>query len=296
MAEGRLPFLDERMVQQQRNRARHLAQWHRERGIRPKQNETRMKIVKAKATDGGIVADVELHRTFVYEMKHVAHTEKRVEREQVHFIRTPHRWLVYKAEPLADEADLLQQVPHPSEPYINASIIRSPHRGIRYDRRKVQQYADKWWNGANPKYIRFEVDCTNFVSQCLHAGGAPMQYTGRRERGWWYQGKHGNRELWSYSWAVAQSLTHYLSASRSGLRAERVDSAGQLTIGDVITFDWNGSGRFGHSVIVAAIAADGMPLVNAHTTESYHRYWDYRDSYAWTEKTKYRFFHIRDEF
>jgi hypothetical protein len=63
----------------------------------------------------------------------------------------------------------------------------------------------------------------------------------------------------------------------------------------VISYDWDGNGHFQHSTIVAAVDARGMPLVNAHTTESYHRYWDYRDSYAWTERTAYRFFHIPDE-
>jgi hypothetical protein len=80
------------------------------------------------------------------------------------------------------------------------------------------------------------------------------------------------------------------------MRAEIVGDPLELTIGDVISYDWDGTGRFQHSTIVAATAADGMPLVNAHTVESYHRYWDYRDSYAWTPQTQYRFFHIVDEF
>jgi hypothetical protein len=37
-------------------------------------------------------------------------------------------------------------------------------------------------------------------------------------------------------------------------------------------------------------------LISAHTTNSKNRYWDYRDSYAWTSLTKYRFFHMPDQF
>ena len=49
-----------------------------------------------------------------------------------------------------------------------------------YDREKAVAYAHKWAYGRNPAYGDFSEmggDCTNFVSQCLHAGGAPMNYT-----------------------------------------------------------------------------------------------------------------------
>lgn len=170
-------------------------------------------------------------------------------------------------------------------------------RGAPYDRQAVVAYADRWWDEANPAYENFEVNCTNYVSQCLFAGGAPMNYTGKRESGWWYHGLAGGQERWSYSWAVANSLQHHLSQPRAdGLRAERMESAAQLVPGDVICYDWDGNGQFRHNTIVTAQTADGMPLVNANTVPSRHRYWDYRDSYAWTENTRYRFYHIADFF
>ena len=52
---------------------------------------------------------------------------------------------------------------------------------------------------------KFENNCTNFISQCLHAGGAPMRGYPNRGSGWWLQNKN-----WSYSWAVAHSLRLYL--------------------------------------------------------------------------------------
>jgi hypothetical protein len=178
----------------------------------------------------------------------------------------------------------------------NESIAnkRSP---VIYDRMKVQGYANIWWNSHNPLYLFFENDdCTNFVSQCLFAGNAPMNYTGKRELGWWYQGKSGKEELWSFSWAVADSLRWYLSSNSHGWHAFSVDLPEQLRIGDVISYDWDGKGRYQHSAIVTEIDAEGMPLVSAHTTNSKNRYWDYRDSYAWTSLTKYRFFHMPDQF
>lgn len=149
----------------------------------------------------------------------------------------------------------------------------------------------------NPAYENFEVNCTNYVSQCLFAGGAPMNYTGRRDSGWWYKGYSNGQEMWSYSWAVANSLQHFLSYPRAyGLRADAVSMPESLQLGDVICYDWEGDGRVRHNTIVTAFTAEGLPLVNANTVSSRHRYWDYKDSYAWTERTRYHFYHITDEF
>jgi len=186
-----------------------------------------------------------------------------------------------------------------STPYINYDIMSSfKHwrQGITYRRDLAAAYADRWWNEPNPEYENFEVNCTNYVSQCLFAGQAPMNYTGKRDSGWWYRGFSSGRELWSYSWAVSNSLQHYLSTPRNkGLQATAVEAPEQLSLGDLILYDWGGDGRYQHSVIVTAFDTSGMPLVNANTVASRHRYWDYRDSYAWTENTRYRFLHIADE-
>lgn len=164
-----------------------------------------------------------------------------------------------------------------------------------YDRAKVQQYAERWWDEPNPAYKYFDVDCTNFVSQCLYAGGALMNYTGKKDKGWWYRGS-GKQAQWSYSWSVSHSLLMFLATSTTHLLADLVPTPTQLTIGDVIIYDWDGDSRFQHSTIVTAMDARGQPLVNAHTTNSRQRPWDYVDSPAWTNKTQYRFFHIHDSF
>ena len=59
--------------------------------------------------------------------------------------------------------------------------------GYQYNRRKAVQYAERWWNDYNPAYKKFEVDCTNYVSQCLHQGGAQMRGYPNRVNGWWMQ-------------------------------------------------------------------------------------------------------------
>lgn len=160
----------------------------------------------------------------------------------------------------------------------------------RYDRQQAVSYAHRWWNSYNPQFKQFDVDCTNYVSQCLWAGGAPMSYARERSKGWWY--RFGDPPSWSYSWSVAHSLHWYLAGSQSGLRGKEVSSARQLEPGDVICYDFDGDGRWDHNTIVVGKDRSGEPLVNAHTTNSRNRYWAYRDSYAWTPEIKYKFFHI----
>ena len=161
--------------------------------------------------------------------------------------------------------------------------------GFTYDRLKAVQYAERWWNDYNPAYKKFDVDCTNFISQCLHAGNAPMRGYPNRAKGWWYQNKN-----WSFSWSVANGLKVFLQTSRTGLMAKEVTDPLELKLGDVICYDFQGDGRFDHNTIVTAKDAAGMPLVNAHTYNSRMRFWAYEDSTAYTPNIKYKMFSIVD--
>lgn len=167
-------------------------------------------------------------------------------------------------------------------------VIQTQSAG--YDRFRAVAYADMYWSHPNPAYPYLHVDCTNFISQCLHAGGIPMVFTGNKGTGWWFRGWSEN---WSYSWAVANSLHMLLSSGKAPMYAVRRQSPEELEPGDVICYDFNGNGHWQHNTIVTAFDDNGMPLVNAHTTDSSHRYWEYKDSTAYTENIKYDFFHIR---
>lgn len=168
---------------------------------------------------------------------------------------------------------------------------------ILYDRAKVVTYAEKWWNGYNPAYRKIpDNDCTNFVSQCLRAGGAPMTFTRGAEKGWWYSGSGGARDSWSFSWVRAHSLRWFLGGSRTGLTAVQVADARELSPGDVICYDFDGDGRWQHNTIVIAKDEDGQPLVNAHTYASRNRPWSYQNSPAYTTNCRYLFFRINDWF
>ncbi|MFJ9289374.1 amidase domain-containing protein [Bacillus halotolerans] len=163
-------------------------------------------------------------------------------------------------------------------------------RAFQYDRLGAVQYAEKYWNKRNPAYKNFSDNCTNFISQCLHAGGAPMRGHPNRGSGWWMK-----QSSWSYSWTVAHSMKMYLTNSKTGLRAVRVKSAEELVPGDVICYDFEGDGRFNHTTIVVAKDKGNMPLVNAQSYDSRMRYWSYEDSTAYTPSIRYAFFHIVDD-
>ena len=99
---------------------------------------------------------------------------------------------------------------------------------------------------------------------------------------------------WSYTWTVANAFRWYLGGSKTGIQAVEKKSPEQLSPGDVICYDFQGDGRFDHTTIVVAKDKQGMPLVNAHTSNSRMRYWSYEDSTAYTPNIQYKFFHIID--
>jgi len=304
---------DSAYLRKQETRLNRLKQNNLEREAKPVRSETKLRLTSMRDTAQGVLADIQLRRAIHYRIGSVDHIEERMEPERILIEETPSgKWLVGRVETLSAERSLpvkqraidgedsgvIRRVP--SLPFINHSILQSgaPESAVRkimYNREKVVEYAETWWNSYNPKYERFEVDCTNFVSQCLFAGGAPMDYTGKRDLGWWYAGKQGSHELWSFSWAVANSLQSYISHSRRGLRGHAVQDPRELQPGDTISYDWDGDGRFQHNVIVTAKDANGMPLVNAHTYNCRQRYWAYKDSPAYTERTKYIFVRVIDE-
>ncbi|AOZ93536.1 amidase domain-containing protein [Paenibacillus crassostreae] len=301
---------DMSFVMERSKRMKRLSDWYEMRESIPLRSETRAKLIQMiRESDQDVILDIQLHSKLYYSKGGMTHREDMIQRERLNFIRDGFQWVIVSIEQLTVERHPnLENLSLPNEgtgsfgegsgPYLNAHVwgSGSNRRPVKYSREEAVAYADLWWDSENPEFITFTVNCTNYISQCLFAGGAPIHYTGNRATGWWYKGYVSNKEWWSYSWAVSNSLEYLLSTSTKGLRAEVVDRAEQLMLGDVIIYDWDGDGNYQHSTIVTAFDAGGMPLVNANTVSSRHRYWDYKDSYAWQENTKYQFLHIPDIF
>jgi Putative amidase domain len=246
-------------------------------------------IVKVKAA-GNIVArssngdyqtvKYNTHYQYLIKQKGNLYLEEEVETRLAQF---------YKKDLIMDE-EILPAEAFPIGIPLETAGENEDRLSYQYNRLKAVQYAERWWNSYNPAYKKFENDCTNFISQCLQTGGAPMRGYPNRGTGWWYRNSN-----WSYSWTVAHALRIYLGNSKSGLRTKEVSSPHQLLLGDVICYDFEGDGRFNHNTIVTAKDAYGMPLVNAHTYNSRMRYWAYEDSSAYTPNIKYKFFTIVDD-
>ncbi|MGI5997285.1 MAG: amidase domain-containing protein [Lutispora sp.] len=150
-------------------------------------------------------------------------------------------------------------------------------RQNKYNRTQAVEYARTYALSPNPSFKYFNVyetlggDCTNFISQCLLAGGAPMTYTG--EHAWWYN-KSGTSDTaddrWSVSWAVAHSLYWTLKvnneANTNGVKGQEVSNVSTLELGDLIFYE-NQGGIIFHSTIVTGFSPIAT-LVSQHTYEA----------------------------
>ena len=282
-------------VEREESRWQRLHEGYRRRGLEAVKQDWKVHLLKEEEKDGEKQLLLQIREKLILRPRKKG--ELFLEQEQrlhrLHLREFKGKWVVLEDVPVGAvqlEIDGEQKMQEMRD-------VRSLFRqGNRYRRDLAVRYAEAWWNRSNPEFRAFELDCTNYVSQCLYAGGAPMTGVGNREKGWWYQRRGGASDNWSYSWAVAHSLRWYLPTAKQGLRAEERSSAEELELGDVICYDFDGDGRWQHNAIVVAFDSAGQPLVNAHTSNVQHKYWDYSHSYAYTEKIAYKFFHIVDTF
>lgn len=148
-------------------------------------------------------------------------------------------------------------------------------KNLLYSREKAVNYAINYAVVPNPAFKYFVLygenggDCTNFISQCLNAGGAPMIFSG--ENPWWYDNKNTpnlSDDKWSISWAVAGSLYWYLKNSYTknlyGVKGKEVPSVSMLEPGDIISYQ-DSKGIIAHSAIITSFDDYGNPLIAQHT-------------------------------
>lgn len=160
-------------------------------------------------------------------------------------------------------------------------------REIEYDRETAVAYAKEWAYRRNPHYYDFSKiggDCTNFVSQCIYAGGGVMNPV--PTFGWYYY----NLQNRAPAWTSVRYLHQFLTSNRGiGPYAEQVP-AEKLLIGDLVQIRFLGAEDFGHTPIIVAIT--GKPLlenilVAAHSIDT-----DDRPLSSYLGVAEYRFLHI----
>lgn len=143
-----------------------------------------------------------------------------------------------------------------------------------YNRMKAIKYAMTYAYNPNPNYVYFKGDdCTNFISQCLRAGGAKDDYNPTHP--WWYK---NNKP--SICWSVAASLYWYIKTStkerKKGIIADtftidtfhyKPSRLNILEIGDIVQYR-NKNGRIQHTAIITGFANRNhgkRPLITQHT-------------------------------
>ncbi len=123
-------------------------------------------------------------------------------------------------------------------------------------------------------------NCTNFVSQCLRAGGATMSDTWKCRKTALTIGNF-NWDI-TTSWSRAQNLQERLTKSGfakvggtwKGITSPTTYKTG-MTKADVITYDWESDRTRDHSAIISQVTTSSTPtaLVCANTTNRKNVIW-----------------------
>lgn len=124
-------------------------------------------------------------------------------------------------------------------------------RASGYNRSAAAAYATQWALGRNPQYANFENlggDCTNFISQCLYAGGIPMHTGSPLLNSNWFYITSSNR---SSTWTGANNFRQYLLSSSSKISYYN-GFYSNVQAGDIVQL-LNSSGNAYHSLIVSYV-------------------------------------------
>ena len=161
-----------------------------------------------------------------------------------------------------------------------AAPVEASEGTYTYVPQKAVDYADKYWNNYNdfyPNYNSIGGDCANFVSQCLQAGGLPMN-------GSWYHAVTGCTR--SSSWTYANTLYTYLAENCGSVvelypadsgytnqNGKAVNPANVIRVGDPVFYYSDSKGRYSHAAICVGYDSKGNPQVSAHNNDHSHVTW-----------------------
>ncbi|WP_162233018.1 amidase domain-containing protein [Nostocoides japonicum] len=174
-----------------------------------------------------------------------------------------------------------------------------------YDGGDAAAYADTWALSYNSHYLKFGDDCTNFVSQSLHAGGKPFvgYGTSPTSDSVWWQNKSAN--AWSHSWTVAWDLYQYLDYHGGGGTYEgsapgtsiNPYTPSSVKTGDALFYDWGHGEGVSHSAIQVGIGGDPSSgyqgnYIDEHTSGRKHAFWSLYPYNAYRSTTTIYFLHI----
>ncbi|HEX2926502.1 MAG TPA: amidase domain-containing protein [Ruminiclostridium sp.] len=168
-----------------------------------------------------------------------------------------------------------------------------------YNREAVYNWAYNHWNNYSGLFINFGDedwkggDCTNFVSQCLRAGGAMNDKTGAFQ---WYYDNRGtpstSDDTYSWTWSVARGLNSILEGNYKnqefGPKAtqkvingdnEYDSSIGNYILpGDLVQYHWKTKSTITHAAVIVGMIYNSSksryePVIAEHTEDSWFTPW-----------------------
>lgn len=161
---------------------------------------------------------------------------------------------------------------------LNATLYSSSG----YSPNKAVSYARKWAKLRNGNYEHHSSDCTNFVSQCLEAGGKrefkpyPMPNRINATSTYWYSDKRSqcNANICydifdeSTSWIRVSDFYSYWTRFQPSFTSSNLNEIiSRAKVGDIIQFKEN-PGDWYHSTIVVS-KNNGTIYLASHTSDYY---------------------------
>lgn len=150
----------------------------------------------------------------------------------------------------------------------NYKLLQSYNKNSRvaasYSPVNAITYAATFATSRNKSYPVWGNDCTNFVSQCLKAGGwiEIGSYSTRTKTSDWY---NTGTSLYScYSWSAAHNFYNFCSIHPGRTYGYSVSSfnAKNYSVGDIVQIDYGKDGSINHAMIV--VKNDGSNVYVAY--------------------------------
>jgi hypothetical protein len=162
-----------------------------------------------------------------------------------------------------------------------------------YDRLSAVEYAKKWALGSNPQYKNYKGmggDCTNFISQCIHAGGIPFDSS--KKNSWlnWFWYNDSER---TPSWTAAEAFYNYIinnnneNTQNFGVYAKEI-SKDELELGDIVQLV-NEENAY-HTMIITEIVEKNGKIVDYLICQHSYDLLDYPLSLKYGQKRYIKIF------
>lgn len=153
-------------------------------------------------------------------------------------------------------------------------------------------YVEQYWNSPNTSKYGFidDYDCMNFASQALVARGWTQDSV-------WSSDADGTAADSTTAWRSSTAFMNYLEDHPEKATALSDAERSQVQVGDIVQFNWDGSGDRDHTGIVTRIDTDASGHISiyyaAHTDNTLTRSVDWAITVLHPGGTAY-YWHLND--